>query len=160
MADTAAIRSRPSLAWPNMTYTYARPSLQTTTFDELTASGKLALVEDDSIRFAIGAHYNGVEHTFDRLDDRRTRIAWAAADIFSSTNWGSGVPRSLPEVDSTFFQAPNAEARFQRLIGPEFQGLLNQERIYAVSIEQISANIVGTTVRMLELLRQYQERIR
>ena len=157
LADEAAIRARPSLAWPPLAFTYARQPLRTTTFDELVSSGRLDLIRDDAVRFAIGDHYHVVVHSFDRLDERRTRLAWALADVFPSVRWGSGMPYDASgEIDPVFWTTPNAEARMQRILGPEYQGLLAQERVYAMSMEVISGGILDRTLALLEVLRAYQ----
>ena len=160
LSDPAAIRRSPRLAWPNLGFTYARPELQTTTFDELTSSGRLALIRDEAVRKRIGDHYLSVVHQFDRLDQRRTRLAWRVAELYPGTSWGSAPRAEIGGIDSAFFAAPNSDARLDALLGVEYHGLLNQERIYARSIEEISGGIQESTLDMLQLLRGYASEIR
>ena len=162
LSDSSAVRRNPSLAWPDMGFTYARPDLQTTTFDELRSSGGLALIRSEDLRYRIGDHYRQVLHHYERLDERRTAIAWTVADLFASIAWGGATNVGMPSaaIDSAFFAAPNAEYRFQRLVGPEYQGLLNQERIYGNSMVDISEQILGLTTQLLNDLREYRASLR
>jgi hypothetical protein len=145
-----------------MNLTYARPELQTTTFDELKNSGGLSLIQQEHLRFRIGDHYSSALHHYERLDDRRTRLAWSVAGLYPELSWGAGVGVDLSpaEIDSTFYAAPHVEYRLQQLLGPEYHALMNQERIYARSIEGISAQILDQTNELLSELRQYQNSLR
>jgi len=167
LSDAAWVHERPSAVFPDLTYTYARPELQTTTFDELRGAGGLSLVRDEELRFRIGHHYRSSLHDFGRLDERRTALARARMDLFppvdglpGSPLFGeSGVLDSVwaAAIDSAFLAAPNAPERLRRLQGPEYQGLLNQERAYARAIESISAQILESTAVLLAELREYAD---
>jgi len=158
LANRDAIRQNPNMVWPDLSYTYARPALQTTTFDEMEGTGGLGQIRDGQLRFEIGTHYTDALHQFDRLDQRRTTLAWVAADLFPFVAWGGDTNTELSAAafDSLFFAAPNSEQRLQRVLGPEYQGLLNQERIYANSIRDISGYILDRTLELLSSLRTYR----
>jgi len=158
LADSAAVRRSPSIVRPPLAFTYARPALQTTTFDEMEGVGGLGLIRDGDLRFQIGSHYTTVLHHFDRLDQRRTTIAWVIADLFPTVSWGGSTSTNVSReaLDSAFYSAPNSTQRLERLLGPEYQGLLNQERIYARSIEDISETILDLTEELLSSLRAYR----
>jgi len=158
LADTAALRMHPSVGWPTMTFTYTRPPPQTTTFDELTNTGSLALIRQDALRFAIGDTYRLLIHHYRRLDDRRTDIAFTVAELFPSAAWGSGPSGGMSpeELDSTFYADPGADERLRKLMSPEYRGLLNQERIYAMSMEEISEDMLGLIIALLQELRGYE----
>lgn len=161
LADHDAVRRSPNIVWPHLGYTYARPALQTTTFDEMAGTGGLGLIRDGQLRFEIGDHYTNALHQFDRLDQRRTTLAWVTADLFPVVAWGGDTNTDLSPAafDSAFYAAPNSEQRLQRLLGPEYQGLLNQERIYANSIGDISGYILDRTLELLSALRTYRATI-
>jgi len=161
LADRDAVRRNPNMVWPDLGLTYARPDLQTTTFDEMEGTGGLGQIRDGQLRFEIGYHYTDALHQFGRLDQRRTTLAWVAADLFPFVAWGGTTNTDLTAAafDSLFFAAPNSEQRLQRMLGPEYQGLLNQERIYANSIEDISGYILDATLELLSSLRAYRTTI-
>ena len=50
LSDAAWVQKRPSALFPDLTYSYARPELQTTTFDELRGAGGLSLVRDEELQ--------------------------------------------------------------------------------------------------------------
>jgi len=160
--DSAAVRLRPSTAWPDMNFTYTRPPPQTTTFDELRNTGGLGLIRSDDLRFEIGNTYRLLQHHYERLEDRRTRIAFTVAELFPSASWGLGTTPDLSsaQIDSAFYATPDSGARLQRLMSAEYRGLLNQERIYARSMEAISRQMLDLTVGLLEGLRAYQSTLR
>ena len=165
LSDAAWVRERPSAAFPDLTYAYARPELQTTTFDELRGAGGLSLIRDEELRFRIGHHYRSSLHHFGRLDERRTSLPRVRWDLFPAVD---GLPGSSPlfgrsgvldsvwatAIDSAFLAAPNLPERLQRLQSAEYQGLLNQERAYARAMESISAQILESTTGLLAELRQ------
>ena len=150
LADPESVRKSPSLAIPSTAYSFARPDLQTTTFNELMSSGNLRLIRDKQLRFEVGDHYRNVEHSFERLDERRTQLVWAKWGIFPK-GWG---PQE--ELDALFFADPHVEERLDRLLSYEFQELIYHERNYSIEIVDISREILELTEAMLESLRAYQ----
>jgi hypothetical protein len=151
LRDPTRVRRTPSSVLPNLLYSYARPPLQTTTFEELLSTGTLSLIRSDSIRFQIADHYRRVVHDSERLDERRTRLAWTVNDLFPVR---AGEPSA---VDQAFLSAPNVADRLARLLGAEYQGLIYEERDYGRNIQSISAGILRRTVALLTTLRAYQD---
>lgn len=164
LRDPDIVRRQPSLAWPNLSRTFARPNLQTTTFDELTTTGGLILIQNNDLRSRIGEHYTWAEHSFnERLDERRTSLAEHVARIFPRFSGAPGLatPSNLDDQwtaprDSAFFASPNLDARMNALFSVEFEGVVALELDYALAIEQIDGAVLEATVELMEAIRAEQ----
>ena len=154
LQDPLQVRRSPSLAVPSLTFTYSRPDLQMTTFQELMATGSLSLIRDDGLRFEIGDHYRLVREHFERLDERRTRLVWAVNELFPTARGGAHA------LDSAFLAAPHVPERLDRLLSAEYLGLIYQEGEYSGAMESISGQIMNETTTLLAALRSYQETLR
>ena len=164
LRDPARVRRQPSLAWPNLSRTFARPNLQTTTFDELTTTGGLVLIENKELRSRIGQHYTWALHSFDeRLDERRTSLAALVTRVFPRFPGAPGLalPNNLDDEwtaprDSAFFASPNLDARMNILFSVEFEGLVGLELDYALAIERIDGAVLEATIELMDAIRAEQ----
>jgi hypothetical protein len=165
LTDPEAIRRQPSLAWPNLARTFARPNIRATTFDELTSTGGLTLVRNEALRSQIGEYYRfAPQNFFERLDARRTSLAALVTRVFPTFPGAPDIAASenrneewAVRRDSAFFAAPNVDDRMDALLGIEFYGLVNQELEYARSIERIDADVFQVTLELMAAIRAEQE---
>jgi hypothetical protein len=148
----AAVREDPSVALPDLALTYRRPSPQTTTFQELLSTGTMSLIRSQAVRFRIGDHYRGVSGDFERLDERRTQLAWATNEIFPER-------RRSATTNHEFFSAPHVSERLGRLLSVEYQGLVQQEREYSRDVGRITGFMLDETLSLLADLRAYSGQI-
>lgn len=163
LEDPALIQRSPSAAWPDLSFTFARPELQTTTFDELLATAGLLLIRDEALRYEVADHYRVIRHRYDRVSVRRTELAAAAMEVFPFMADAPDVTSYTPEwfgpLDSAFFAAPRRDERMARLLSTEFAGLLAEEHAYARVLEGTSGSIMRDSVELMDRLRAYQATI-
>ena len=149
LRDPSTVRKSPGSALPILAFTYSRPALQMTTFQELLSAGNLRLIQNEDLRFKISDHYRIVEEHFKRLDERRTQLVQAVNEIFPISSGEASV------INEAFFSEPHAQERLDRLLGIEYRGLINQELTYSQAIVNISGTILKHTEGLSSDLRAY-----
>ncbi len=150
LRDPVAVRQSPGHALPMLAFTYSRPALQMTTFQELLSAGNLRLIQKEDIRIKISDHYRIVQEHYKRLDERRTQLIQVVQEIFPTSSGEAAV------INGAFFSEPHTEERLDRLLSIEYGGLINQEQTYSQAIVNISGTILEHTESLISDLRTYQ----
>ena len=150
LQDVSLVKENPNAAKPTLSYSYSRPSLQVTTFQELSSTGALQLIKDEGLRFHVADHYRIVQEEFARLSNRQTRLPWIVKGIFPENS------RDPSRDNDAFFYMPHAEERLQRLLGYEFQELVFHELHYSEAIIDISGRILERSNELIAALEDYR----
>ncbi|PHS25792.1 MAG: hypothetical protein COA84_07060 [Robiginitomaculum sp.] len=113
------------------------PEVQTVTFFDLRSSGKLALIENASLRQGLSFYYQESLHRSDRVESRITGYAGAVYGLVDPqaglVQQGTGMIKTIPRIKEKAFKTGGAVESFLMSARNEnFLHLLTAEQNYTV----------------------------
>ena len=129
------------------------PDFRTNTFDELTTTGRLSLIQDIELRTAITNYDAGLRDTVGRVDARRTDYPSYVYTLLQPEQMIelSDLNSPLPNIDANVSMGERVTAA---IVSSEFKGLLNAERNYAeFAVQQMMKRNLHSK-EILQLLNQ------